>query len=77
MVSTDYSKSEEIVKDIFKTINEIQMHVTETQEEFIFFTISKWVNDSFNMSIKKDDIIINFCIQERYFRRIYGRGGER
>lgn len=22
-------------------------------------------------------IIINFCIQERYFRRIYGRGGER
>lgn len=46
-----------MAKDIFKTVNEIQMHVTETQEEFIFSTISKWVNDSFNMSIKKDELV--------------------
>ena len=36
MISADYSKSEEIAKDIFKTVDNIVMQVKETQDEFIF-----------------------------------------
>ena len=38
MINTDYSKSEEI----FKHVDNIVMQVKETQEEFIFSTLSKY-----------------------------------
>ena len=42
MISTDYSKSEEMAKDIFKTVDSIVMHVKETQDEFIFSTLNQY-----------------------------------
>ena len=57
MISTDYSKSEEMEKDIFKTVNNIVMQVQETQDEFIFSTINDFLHEQTNMVIKKDELI--------------------
>lgn len=58
MISTDYSKSEEMVKNIFKTVNEIQMHVTETQEEFIFSTLIDFTSTNYNITVDKKELIM-------------------
>ena len=57
MISTDYSKSEEIAKDIFKTVDNIVMRVKETQDEFIFSTLSKYAMDNFNIAVEKEELI--------------------
>lgn len=57
MISTDYSKSEEIAKDMFKTVDNMVMHVKETQDEFIFSTLSKYAMDNFNIVVEKEELI--------------------
>lgn len=56
MSNTDYSKSEEIAKDMFKTVNNIVMQVQETQDEFIFSTLSKYAMDNFNIVVEKEEL---------------------
>ena len=53
MISTDYSKSEEI----FKHVDNIVMQVKETQEEFIFSTLSKYAMDNFNAVVEKEELV--------------------
>ena len=57
MISTDYSKSEETTKDMFKTVNNIVMQVKETQDEFIFSTLSKYTMDNFNTVVEKEELV--------------------
>ena len=57
MISTDYSKSEEMAKDMFKTVDNIVMQIKETQDEFIFSTLSKYSMDNFNTVVKKEELI--------------------
>lgn len=57
MISTDYLKSEEMVKGMFKTVDNIVMQVKETQDEFIFSTLSKYTMDNFNMVVEKEELI--------------------
>ena len=53
MISTDYSKS----KEIFKHVDNIVMQVKETQEEFIFSTLSKYAMDNFNTVVEKEELV--------------------
>lgn len=57
MNSTDYSKSDEMAKDMFKTVDNIVMHVKETQDEFIFSTLSKYAMDNFNIVVEKEELV--------------------
>ena len=57
MNSTDYSKSEETTKDMFKTVNNIIMQVQETQDEFIFSTLNKYTMDNFNTVVEKEELV--------------------
>lgn len=57
MISTDYSKSEEMAKDIFKTVNNISMQIQETQNEFIFSTLSQYAINNFNIVIEKEELV--------------------
>ena len=56
MISTDYSKSEEIVKDIFKTVDNMVMQVKETQDEFIFSTMNQYAMNNFNVVVEKEEL---------------------
>ena len=56
MISTDYSKSEEMEKDAFKTIGNIVMQVKETQDEFIFRTLRDFLDDETNIVVQKDEL---------------------
>ena len=57
MISTDYSKSEEMAKDMFKTVNNIVMQAQETQDEFIFSTLNKYTMDNFNIVVEKEELV--------------------
>ena len=56
MISVDYLKSEEMAKDMFKTVNDIVMQVQETQDEFIFSSLSKYAMDNFNITVEKEEL---------------------
>ena len=56
MISTDYSKSEEMAKDIFKTVDNIVMQVQETQDEFIFCILRDFLRDQTNIVVQKDEL---------------------
>ena len=58
MISTDYSKSEEMAKDIFKTVDNIVMQVKETQDEFIFSTLSDFASTNYNIMVDKKELIM-------------------
>ena len=58
MISTDYSKSEEMTKDIFKTVDNIVMRVKETQDEFIFSTLSDFASTNHNITVDKKELIM-------------------
>ena len=58
MISTDYSKSEEMAKDIFKTVDNIVMQVEETQDEFIFSTLSDFASTNYNITVDKKELIM-------------------
>lgn len=47
MISIDYSKSEEMAKEMFKTVDNIVMQVKETQDEFIFSTLSDFASTNY------------------------------
>ena len=57
MIKTDYSKSEEMAKEMFKTVDNIVMQVKETQDEFIFSTLSKYAMDNFNIVVEKEELV--------------------
>lgn len=57
MFKTDYSKSEEMAKDMFKTVDNIVMQVKETQDEFIFSALSKYTMDNFNIVVEKEELV--------------------
>ena len=57
MIKTDYSKSEEIEKEMFKTVDNIVMQVKETYDEFIFSTLSKYAMDNFNTVVEKEELV--------------------
>lgn len=57
MISVDYLKSEEMAKDMFKTVDNIVMQVKETQDEFIFSTLSKYAMDNFNIVVEKEESV--------------------
>lgn len=58
MISTDYLKSEEMTKDMFKTVNSIVMQVEETQDEFIFSTLSNFASTNYNITVDKKELIM-------------------
>ena len=58
MISTDYSKSEEMAKDMFKTVDSIVMHVKETQDDFIFSTLSNFASTNYNITVSKQELIM-------------------
>ena len=58
MINTDYSKSEEIAKEMFKTVDNIVMQVKETQDEFIFSTLSDFASTNYNITVDKKELII-------------------
>lgn len=72
MISTDYSKSEVIAKDIFKTVNDMVIQVQETQDEFIFSTLNKYVMDNFNVVVEKEELVK--AIQLIRMSKEYGSG---
>lgn len=45
------------IREVEKTINDIQMSVTETQDEFIFQTIDEFIRSSFHMVIDKEELV--------------------
>lgn len=57
MIKYDYSKSEDMTKDIFKAVDNIAMQVKETQNEFIFSSLSKYAMDNFNIVVEKEELI--------------------
>ena len=58
MIKTDYSKSEEMAKDMFKTVNNIVIQVKETQDEFIFSTLSDFASTNYNITVDKKELIM-------------------
>ena len=58
MISTDYSKSEEMEKEMFKTVGNIVMQVKETQDEFIFSTLSNFASTNYNITVDKKELIM-------------------
>ena len=58
MIKTDYSKSEEMAKDMFKTVDNIVMQVKETQDEFIFSTLSDFTYMNYNITVDKQELIM-------------------
>lgn len=72
MISTDYSKSEDIAKDLFKTVNNMVIQAKETQDEFIFSTLSKYAMDNFNVVVEKEELVK--AIQLIRMSKEYGPG---
>ena len=58
MICTDYSKSEEIGKDIFKTVDNIAIQIKETQDEFIFSTLNKFASTNYDITVDKKELIM-------------------
>lgn len=45
------------IREVEKTINSIQLSVTETQDEFIFQTIDEFIRSNFYMVIDKEELV--------------------
>ena len=58
MISTDYLKSEEMAKGMFKNVDNIVMQVKETQDEFIFSTLSDFASTNYNIMVDKKELIM-------------------
>lgn len=58
MILTDYSKSEDMGKDIFKTVDNVVMQVKETQDEFIFSTLNKFASTNYDITVDKKELIM-------------------
>lgn len=58
MISTDYSKSEEVAKDIFNIVDNMAMQVKETQDEFIFSTLSDFASTNYDITFNKKELIM-------------------
>ena len=58
MINTDYSKSEDMAKEMFKTVDNIVMQVKETQDEFIFSTLSDFTYMNYNITVDKQELIM-------------------
>lgn len=58
MISTDYSKYEEMAKGMFKTVDNIVMQVKEAQDEFIFSTLSDFASTNYDITVNKKELIM-------------------
>ena len=58
MISTDYTKSEDIVKEMFKAIDNISMQVQETTDKFIFSVLSDFAFKNYNVVIDKKELVM-------------------
>ena len=58
MIEYNYSKSEEIAKDIFKTVDNMVMQVRETRDGFIFSTLSNFASTNYNITVSKQELIM-------------------
>ena len=58
MIKPDYSKSEDMTKEIFKNVDNIVMQVKETQDEFIFSTLSDFASTNYNITVDKKELIM-------------------
>ena len=45
-----------MAKDMFKTVDNIATQVKETQDEFIFSTLSDFLHDKVNIVVQKDEL---------------------
>lgn len=60
------------MEDIHKMIDEISMQVQETQESFIFSTLSKYAMDNFQVVVEKEELIRAIQLIRMYKK--YGPG---
>lgn len=58
MICTDYSKSEEMAKDMFKNVDDVVMQFKETQDEFIFSTLNKFASTNYDITVDKKELIM-------------------
>lgn len=58
MISTDYTKSEDMVKEMFKAIDNISIQVEETTDEFIFSVLSDFASKNYNMVLDKKELVM-------------------
>ena len=58
MISTDYTKSEDMAKEMFKTVSNISMQVQETTDEFIFSVLRDFVYKNYNMVLDKKELVM-------------------
>ena len=58
MISTDYTKSEEMAKEMFKTIDNVVIQVEETTDEFIFSVLSDFASNNYNMVLDKKELVM-------------------
>ena len=58
MISTDYTKSEDMAKEAFKAVSNISMHVQETTDEFIFSVLSDFASKNYNMVLDKNELVM-------------------
>ena len=58
MISTYYTKSEGMAKEMFKAIDNISMQVQETTDEFIFSVLSDFAFKNYNMVLDKKELVM-------------------
>ena len=58
MISTDYTKSEDMAKEMFKTVSNISMQVQETTDEFIFSVLNDFASKNYNMVLDKKELVM-------------------
>lgn len=58
MISKDYTKSEDMSKEMFKTVSNISMQVQETTDEFIFSVLSDFASNNYNMVLDKKELVM-------------------
>lgn len=56
MIIYDYTKSEDMAKDVIKAVDNIEMQVQETQEEFIFSILRQYALDNFQIIVEKEEL---------------------
>ena len=58
MISTDYTKSEDMAKEAFKTVSNISMQVQETTDKFIFSVLSNFAFNNYNVVLDKNELVM-------------------
>ena len=72
MIIYDYTKSEEMAKGIFKAVDDMEMQVKETQDEFIFSILKKYSLNNFQIIVEKEEL--SLALQLIMMCKEYGPG---